>query len=161
MQNKKILFVCLGNICRSPAAEAILRKYLKDENLEDNIYVDSAGTAGYHIGEASDPRMIGLAAKRGFKMDHITRKFNPAKDFANFDYIISMDNQNFEDIKSHDNLNKFSHKIFKMVDFCSSNKIEEVPDPYYEGEKGFNNVLDILEDGCNGILEKLKNENHL
>ena len=161
MQNKKILFVCLGNICRSPAAEAILKKRLTDQNIQDNFYVDSAGTAGYHVGESSDPRMISYAAKRGYNLDHTTRKFNPAKDFARFDYIITMDNENFTDVKSHDNLDRFSHKIFKMADFCKNTKIEEVPDPYYEGEKGFNDVLDILEDGCNGILEKLKNENLL
>jgi protein-tyrosine phosphatase len=152
MYNKKVLFVCLGNICRSPAAEAILKKYLIDENLQENIYVDSAGTAGYHVGETPDPRMIGYAAKRGFNLDHITRKFNPAKDFVKFDYIITMDN---------DNLNKFSHKLFRMADFCKNIKVDEVPDPYYEGKEGFNNVLDILEDGCKGIIEKLKNENHL
>ena len=161
MQNKKILFVCLGNICRSPAAEAILKKRLTDQNIQDNFYVDSAGTAGYHVGESSDPRMIGYAAKRGYNMDHITRKFNPAKDFVRFDYIITMDNENFEDVKSHDNLNRFSHKIFKITDFCKNMKVDEVPDPYYEGEEGFNGVLDILEDGVNGLLEKLKNGNYL
>lgn len=161
MHNKKILFVCLGNICRSPAAEAVLKKNLQDENLQDKIYIDSAGTAGYHVGESPDPRMIGYAAKRGYNVDHTTRKFNPAKDFIKFDYIITMDNENFEEVKSHDNVNKFSHKIFRMADFCRNIKVDEVPDPYYEGEKGFNNVLDILEDGCKGILEKLKNENHL
>lgn len=161
MQKKKILFVCLGNICRSPAAEAILKKKLTEENLQDNIYVDSAGIAGYHVGESSDPRMIGYAAKRGYKVEHITRKFNPAKDFIKFDYIITMDNEIFTDVKSHDNLNRFSHKIFKMTDFCKDIQVEEVPDPYYEGEKGFNNVLNILEDGCKEILEKLKDGNHL
>ena len=161
MQNKKILFVCLGNICRSPAAEAILKKKLADKDLQNNIEVDSSGTAGYHVGEYSDPRMIGYAAKRGYNLEHITRKFNPAKDFTRFDYIITMDNENFAEVTSHDNLNRFAHKIFRMADFCKNIQIEEVPDPYYEGEKGFNNVLDILEDGCMGILEKLKNENHL
>lgn len=161
MQNKKILFVCLGNICRSPAAEAILKKKLTDENIQDNFFLDSAGTAGYHVGESSDPRMIGYAARRGYNMDHITRKFNPAKDFVRFDYIITMDNENFEDVKSHDNLNRFSSKIFKITDFCKNMKVDEVPDPYYEGEEGFNSVLDILEDGVNGLLEKLKNGNYL
>jgi low molecular weight protein-tyrosine phosphatase len=161
MHNKKILFVCLGNICRSPAAEAILKKRLRDENLQDIIYVDSAGTAGYHVDESPDPRMIGYAAKRGYTIEHTTRKFNPVKDFSEFDYIITMDNENFNDVKSHDNLNKYSHKLFKMAEFCKNSKIDEVPDPYYEGKKGFNNVLDILEDGCTGIMEKIKNANHL
>lgn len=157
MPDKKILFVCLGNICRSPAAEAIMKKYLTDENLQDKIFVDSAGTAGYHIGQTADPRMIKHASARGYTLDHIARKFSAAKDFPEFDYIITMDNQNFEDIKSLDHINKFSNKIFKMADFCRNIKIEEVPDPYYEGAAGFENVLDILEDGCKGIIEKLKN----
>ena len=156
MQNKKVLFVCLGNICRSSAAEAVLKKYLKDEGLHENIYVDSAGTAGYHIGEPSDPRMIKVAAKRGYNVDHIGRKFRAAKDFLKFDYIITLDNQNYADIKELDHVNKFSHKIFKMSEFCKTTEVDEVPDPYYENEEGFENVLNILEDGCRGILDKLK-----
>lgn len=157
MQNKKILFVCLGNICRSSAAEAILKNYIQKEGFQDNIYIDSAGTAGYHTGEPSDPRMIKIAGKRGYNVDHIARKFRPAKDFLKFDYIITMDNQNFADIKELDHVNKFSHKIFKMAGFCKNMKIEEVPDPYYEDDDGFEDVLNILEDGCKGIIEKLRN----
>lgn len=156
MQNKKVLFVCLGNICRSSAAEAVLKKYLEKEGLQDKVFVDSAGTAGYHIGEPSDPRMIKAASKRGYNIDHIGRKFRAAKDFLKFDYIITMDNQNFADIKELDHVNKFSHKIFKMSEFCKDIKFEEVPDPYYENEEGFEKVLNILEDGCRGILERLK-----
>jgi protein-tyrosine phosphatase len=156
MQNKKVLFVCLGNICRSSAAEAVLKNYLQKEGIGNNIYVDSAGTAGYHIGEPSDPRMIKIADKRGYNVDHIARKFRPAKDFLKFDYIITMDNQNYADINELNHVNKFAHKIFKMSEFCKNIKIDEVPDPYYEGEEVFEHVLDILEDGCKGIIEKLK-----
>ncbi len=138
-----------------------VKEYLEKEKLQDIIEVDSAGTAGYHIGEPSDPRMIRYGLERGYNLDHITRKFNPAKDFTKFDYIVAMDDENFADIKAHDNLNKFSHKVFKMAEFCKNKKVDEVPDPYYEGEQGFQIVLDILEDGCKNILEKLKNGNHL
>lgn len=158
MLNKKVLFICLGNICRSPVAEAILKKKLKDNNLQDNVYVDSAGTAGYHEGDSADPRMIQHASKRGYKIDHIARKFISAKDFLTFDYIITMDDQNFAEVNSHDNINKFGYKIFKMVEFCKKHDITEVPDPYYEGDEGFEKVLDILEDGCSELLEKIRHD---
>ncbi|HKI79576.1 MAG TPA: low molecular weight protein-tyrosine-phosphatase [Ignavibacteriaceae bacterium] len=158
MQNKKVLFVCLGNICRSPAAEAILKKYAADAGLEDKIYVESAGTAGYHIGEPADPRMVKHAAIRGYNIDHEGRKFRPSKDFIKFDYIITMDNDNYEDISALDNVKKFGNNIFKMTDFCKINKIEEIPDPYYEGPQGFDNVITLLEDGCAGVLERIRKD---
>ncbi|HUX93999.1 MAG TPA: low molecular weight protein-tyrosine-phosphatase [Ignavibacteriaceae bacterium] len=158
MTKKKILFVCLGNICRSPAAEGIMHGFIKSEGLENQIEVDSAGTMGYHTGEKADPRMRKHASQRGYDLTSLARRFNPEKDFRNFDYIVTMDNQNYEDVISMDRKNEYSSKILKMAQFCKTHKVNEVPDPYYSGSEGFENVLDILEDGCNNLLTKIKDE---
>ncbi|MHB1687951.1 MAG: low molecular weight protein-tyrosine-phosphatase [Ignavibacteriaceae bacterium] len=158
MTKKKILFVCLGNICRSPAAEGIMSRMIKFEGLENQIEVDSAGTIAYHTGEHADPRMRKHASQRGYDLTSLARKFNPEKDFKKFDYIITMDNQNYEDVLSIDIKNEYAFKVFKMVQFCKSHKVDAVPDPYYSGSEGFENVLDILEDGCQNLLKKIKNE---
>ncbi len=158
MTKKKILFVCLGNICRSPAAEGIMKKFVAQNNLDNIIEVDSAGTMGYHTGEGADPRMKRHAKNRGYDLTSAARRFDPKKDFPNFDYIVTMDDQNFADINSLDNEKKFHNKIFKMASFCKNHDIAEVPDPYYEGSEGFEYVLDILEDGCGNLLNKIKNE---
>ncbi len=158
MKKKKVLFVCLGNICRSPSAEAVLKKFIKDENLEDKIEVDSSGTIAYHEGDPSDPRMQKHAARRGYTLDHIARKFNPEKDFAESDYIITMDNKNYSDVIALDVKKRFKNKIFKMSQFSRNIKFDEVPDPYYKGVEGFEEVLDILEDVCKVLLEKIKDD---
>ena len=155
MNKKRILFVCMGNICRSPSAEAIMKKTIVKNNLGDKIEVDSAGTIEYHSGESADPRMIVHAKKRGYEVDSIARQFNMTKDFERFDYIITMDNDNYEDIKSMDILNKNEHKIFRMVDFCENCTIDEIPDPYYNSASGFEEVLDLLEDATNGLLNRV------
>ena len=131
MNKKRILFVCMGNICRSPAAEAIMKKKIEKNNLSDMIQIDPAGTIDYHSGESADARMIVHAKKRGYEIDSIARQFDMTKDFKHFDYIVTMDNENYEDIKSMDILNKNKHKIFRMVDFCDNYTIDEIPDPYY------------------------------
>ena len=158
MSKKKILFVCLGNICRSPAAEGIMHKMIKSEGLENQIEVDSAGTMGYHTGEKADPRMRKHASQRGYDLTSLARRFSPDKDFKEFDYIVTMDNQNYEDIISMDYKNEYSSKVLKMSNFCKVHKIDEVPDPYYSGSEGFEKVLDILEDGCKNLLVRIKNE---
>jgi protein-tyrosine phosphatase len=153
MKPKKILFVCLGNICRSPAAEGIMKK--KSEGMP--IEIDSAGTAGYHIGELPDSRMRTHARKRNYSLDSFARQFDPARDFETFDLIIAMDKSNFRDLRSFDRSGKYHNKIVMMTDFCETMKVNEVPDPYYDGPEGFEHVLDILEDACSGLLKKLKN----
>jgi protein-tyrosine phosphatase len=158
MKKKKVIFVCLGNICRSPSAEAILKKLVKNENLEDRIEVDSAGTIDYHHGEPSDPRMKKYAARRGYAINHLARKFNTEKDFNDADYIITMDNENYKDIKELDFNNKFGHKIFKMSQFSENIKFDVVPDPYYMGSEGFEKVLDILEDSSKKLLLRIKDD---
>ena len=155
MTKKRILFVCMGNICRSPAAEAIMKKLVDENNLANQIEVDSAGTIEYHEGERADSRMITSAGNRGYNVDSIARQFNPKKDFEQFDYIVTMDNDNFEDIKSLDYQNKFSNKIFRMADFFSNHSYNKIPDPYYSGKDGFELVLDLLEDSTKGLLKKV------
>ncbi|MCH7963878.1 MAG: low molecular weight phosphotyrosine protein phosphatase [Bacteroidetes bacterium] len=158
MNKKRILFVCMGNICRSPAAEAIMKKTIEKNNLSDKIEIDSAGTIEYHSGESADSRMIVYAKKRGYIVDSTARQFDMAKDFEQFDYIVTMDNENLEDIKSMDVLNNHKHKIFRMVDFCENCTIDEIPDPYYNSASGFEEVLDMLEDATNGLLNRVIND---
>jgi protein-tyrosine phosphatase len=155
MNKKRVLFVCMGNICRSPSAEAIMKKLIKDKNITSLIEVDSAGTIDYHIGESADRRMIKHAIERGYNIDSIARHFDPKYDFNKFDYIITMDDDNYNDIKSLDVQNKFGNKIFKMVEFSEKHNVAAIPDPYYKGAQGFEEVLDLLEDAVNGLLKKV------
>lgn len=153
----KILFVCLGNICRSPAAEGILKKYTEEEKLNEKFQIDSAGLLDYHEGEHYDKRMIAHASKRGYNLEGTSRPFLQ-EDFKKFDMIIALDNEIFDTLRSMDKRNQFGNKIFKMTDFSSGKDYDEVPDPYYLGAEGFELVLDIVEEACKGLLEKLKND---
>ena len=148
----------MGNICRSPAAEGIAKKFLEKKGLNGTIEIDSAGTLDYHTGEPPDPRMITHAAKRGYHLNSLARQFDPKKDFEQFDYIVTMDVENYEEIASLDKKNKYNNKIFKMVGFGSKHGLEEVPDPYYSGSDGFELVLDILEDSVGGLLKKVEDD---
>ena len=156
MNKKSVLFVCLGNICRSPAAEAIFIDLIKKKGLNDNFFVDSAGTGSWHIGKKADIRMRIAAQKRGVEILSIARQIN-AKDFEKFNYIIAMDDSNFENIsyfKSNKSLSDFS-SINKIQNFRSVFEEAEVPDPYFGGDEGFDNVLDILEDSVSGFLDTI------
>ena len=152
----KVLFVCMGNICRSPAAEGIFKKMVKDYNFNHEIEVDSTGTIDYHSGELPDIRMRNHALQRGYVLESRARQFNPKKDFYEFDYIITMDSENYKDIIRLDIDKLYSNKIFKMADFCSDRNVKEVPDPYNGGNAGFEKVLDILEDSTKHLLEKIR-----
>ena len=152
---KKILFVCLGNICRSPGAEGILKKYIKLENLEEKFQIESAGLLDYHEGEKYDPRMISHAAERGFTLEGNSRPF-VFEDFEKFDMIIAMDNEIYNSLRSFDKRKKYAKKLFKMIEFYSNKDYDGVPDPYYFNSEGFELVLDILENSCQGLLSKLK-----
>ena len=128
---------------------------IKQQRLENEIECDSAGTIDYHQGDSADLRMREHASLRGYELNSIARKFN-LKDFENFDWIITMDENNYSQISLLDQNDKFIHKIRRMTDFCERIKISTVPDPYYWGSEGFENVIDILEDACSGFLKFLK-----
>jgi protein-tyrosine phosphatase len=148
----KILFICMGNICRSPSAEAVMQALVKQQGMEQEIVCDSAGTFDYHRGKPADARMQKHARLRGYELSSISRPFEN-EDFELFDWIITMDEDNYQQIKWFDQSNNYTGKIRRMTDFCSSSQVSEVPDPYYGGDQGFENVLDLLEDACQGLLE--------
>ena len=156
MKKISILFVCLGNICRSPAAEAIFIDLVKKKGLTDGFIVDSAGTGSWHIGKSADNRMRIAAKMRGINILSRARQINN-EDFEKFNYIIAMDNSNFKhinDLKNRTSLTNFS-TIKKIQDFRSVFDDREVPDPYFGGNDGFDRVLDILEDSVSGFLESI------
>lgn len=156
-ENKKykVLFVCLGNICRSPAAEGILKKMIKEQGLENKISVDSAGTSGYHDGELPDPRMRQHGTHRGYQFDSLSRKFT-SRDFDNFDLILAMDDNNYRNIVRLALDLESKGKVHRMVEFSEKYEHDHIPDPYYSGSDGFEQVLDLLEDACEGLLKKIK-----
>ncbi|ELP91028.1 low molecular weight protein-tyrosine-phosphatase, putative [Entamoeba invadens IP1] len=151
----KILFVCLGNICRSPAADGVMKKLVKSRGLSAKYIIDSAGTAGYHSGDQPDSRMRAAGLGRGYTFDHISRQVKQS-DFSNFDIIVAMDDSNYSDLM-YNCPKEYQDKIHKMVEYCKKSKDSEVPDPYYSGLKGFQKVIDMLEDGCKNLLDQLEN----
>ncbi len=151
----QLLFVCLGNICRSPSAENIMRYLLEKEGLTNEISCDSAGTANYHIGSPPDRRMRSAAEKRGIKLEGSARQFHP-DDFEKYDLILAMDRDNYWSLISLDPDKKYRHKIKMMCDYAKNYPDQEVPDPYYGGTEGFNYVIDLLLDACSGLLASIK-----
>lgn len=150
----KILFVCLGNICRSPAAENIMNHLVAKAGLSHKISCDSAGTASYHSGSAPDSRMQAAAAKRKLPMTGCARQFTKA-DFTAFDLIVAMDRENYHNILALDPQGQYRGKVKMMCDFATHHPDREVPDPYYSGAEGFDYVLDLLTDACTGALSQL------
>ncbi len=156
MKKQSILFVCLGNICRSPAAEAIFLDLINKKGLNDSFIVDSAGTGSWHIGKKADTRMRLALRKRGVEIFSRARQINH-NDFEKFNYIVAMDDSNYENIinmKSRKSLSDFA-SIKKIQNFRSIFQEIEVPDPYFGGDEGFDNVLDILEDSVSGFLDTI------
>lgn len=155
----KVLFICLGNICRSPTAEGVFSALVNSEGLDDRISMDSAGTAAYHIGNPPDPRSQAAALKRGVDISGQQARRVRSEDFEKFDYLLAMDYDN------HGNLMAIcppglEHKVHLMLDFAESVHEQSVPDPYYVGGNGFEVVLDMIEIASQGLLADIR-ANHL
>lgn len=148
----RVLFVCMGNICRSPAAEGVFRQVVAERKMQDRVSVDSAGTIDYHSGEPADGRMRGAAERRGYRLESVARGFR-REDFERFDWIVTMDDANHRDILGQARTDAERAKIRRFTDWVELPGVREVPDPYYGGASGFDRVLDILEDGCGRLLD--------
>ncbi|UII32985.1 low molecular weight phosphotyrosine protein phosphatase [Fulvivirga ulvae] len=150
----KVLFVCLGNICRSPLAQGLMEMKIDELGLNDQIKVDSCGTSQYHIGEQPDERTLKNALKNGLKLEHQARQFS-RKDFRTFDYIVTMDKANMDCVKRLDQTNEFSDKFMLIRDFDPVDKGADVPDPYFGGEEGFQHVYLILQRSVSEFLNQI------
>lgn len=148
----KVLFVCLGNICRSPLAEGVFKQLVEEAGFQGKILVESAGTSGWHIGDPPDPRSVEIARENGIELNSLGRKA-VSNDFQEFDYIIAMDKNNYADLKRLPGSSKESAaKLLLMRDFDSIGPGQDVPDPYYGGDDGFKHVFELLDRSCRNLL---------
>ena len=150
----KLVFVCLGNICRSPTAEGLFIHKVNQKGLDNYFYIDSAGTAAYHVGESANSKSQATANKHGVHLPSKARKFEYA-DLEEFDLILAMDSENLSNIKELDRKNKFSEKIKMMREFDPEPGNGEVPDPYYGGQEGFENGFRVLDRSTQALLNEL------
>lgn len=150
----RVLFVCLGNICRSPTAHAVFQQMVDELGLGSTIQVDSAGTGDWHIGRPPDPRASAAAQQRGVDMSALRARQFQADDFHNFDYILAMDEDNLRDILAQEP-GSHSAQVGLFLDYATHFEEREVPDPYYGGDEGFEHVLNLIEDAAKGLLERL------
>ena len=153
---KKILFVCLGNICRSPAAEGVFKQKIKERDLENFFVVDSAGTGSWHVGNLPDQRMRTTALTRGIELTSRARQIEE-NDLYEFDQILVMDKDNLDAVKSltKDDINPLNSKIKLILSYSKNSQLDEVPDPYYGGQNGFEKVLDLLNDAIDELIDSL------
>ncbi len=149
---KSILFVCLGNICRSPTGDGVMQHLVEERGLESQVEIDSAGTIGYHTGHAADDRMQAAARKRGYDLQSRSRKITP-RDLETFDLVIAMDRENYQDIQHVHESPTATVKL--LSDWLGDEWPSDVPDPYYGGAEGFEYVLDMIEAACPLILDEL------
>ena len=156
---RKLLFVCLGNICRSPAAEGVFLHLLNERGLSDSFVVDSAGTGGWHTGNPADQRMQAAAARRGIQLPSRARQIS-LDDLSEFDLILTMDDANLAAVQSlvREAGRRATASIKPMLSYAQRFSEAEVPDPYYGGESGFEHVLDLLEDACSNLLDELSSQ---
>ena len=152
---KKLLFVCLGNICRSPAAEGITDKILSARGLHSKYQLDSAGTSAYHEGAPADGRMMAAANERGYSLTSRSRPVRMS-DFDDFDYLLAMDENNFRDLQDLAKTDEHSKKVILITDYCKIHDRRGIPDPYYGAADGFNYVIDLLEDACGELISQLE-----
>jgi protein-tyrosine phosphatase len=152
----KLLFVCMGNICRSPTAEGVMRRLLREEGLEDEIQIDSAGTGGWHIGNPPDERATGAALRRGITLEGAARQIRPS-DFEDYDLLLAADRENLADLRAiaPDDEARAKVRLLREFDPDSHGDLD-VPDPYYGGPGGFEEVLDLVEAACRGLLAEVR-----
>lgn len=151
----RILFVCMGNICRSPAGECVFRHYVHQQGQASRIEIDSAGTIGYHTGEPPDRRMVDAARARGYRMTGNARQVR-REDLDEFDLVIAMDRQNLRDLKALARTPDQLARLHLLTDFQPKAPGPDVPDPYYGGPEGFETVLDMIEEACPALLSRLQ-----
>jgi protein-tyrosine phosphatase len=158
----RLSFVCLGNICRSPTAEAVMRHLVKQAGLQDQVFIDSAGTGDWHIGEGRDPRSCEVGRRRGIPLTGAARQFRPP-DFERFDYVLAMDRQNLQALKrlAPDAAARDKIHLLRSFDLANDGSADEVPDPYFGGPSGFDRVFDICLAACQGLLAHLRREHGL
>ncbi|GAA5786565.1 low molecular weight protein-tyrosine-phosphatase [Chitiniphilus shinanonensis] len=157
MDKFSVLFVCTGNICRSPTADGVMRHLVRDAGLADRVEVDSAGTHDYHVGEAPDRRAQAHASKRGYDLRSLRAREVTSADFARFDLILAMDEGHLALLRRRCP-EPYQNRLKLFLDFATHFNEREVPDPYYGGPQGFEHVLDLVEDGCEGLLTHIRTE---
>ena len=150
-----ILFLCMGNICRSPAAHCVFQHLVDQAGLSDQFEIESAGTTGYHQGEPPDRRMQQVLRARGIPVIGRSKQLD-SFDLAHYDLILAMDNDNFDGAISLARGEEQRAKVMRFCDYCTEHEANEVPDPYYGGDRGFEEVMDLIEDGCRNLLERLR-----
>jgi protein-tyrosine phosphatase len=155
MTNFSVLFVCMGNICRSPTAHGVFRHKVQQEGLSDAVIVDSAGTHNYHPNSPPDERSQAHAAKRGYDLSDLRARQINGGDFEKFDLILVMDLDNLAQVQQACP-RQYQHKVRRLTEFCLEFDSQVVPDPYYGGHKGFDHVLDLVEDACEGLIRSVK-----
>ena len=160
MKTVKVLFVCMGNICRSPTAQGVFEKLVSDAALAERIIIDSAGTHAYHVGEPPDARATEAAGRRGIDLSTQRARSVSAADFDEFDYILAMDNSNYADLSALCSPGSEA-KLKMFLEFATVSGLAEVPDPYYGGSTGFERVLDLIEEAATGLLAEIRQQHSL
>ena len=154
-----VLFICLGNICRSPAAEGIMKSLVEKEGMSDDFFIDSAAIGSWHIGQLPDSRMRKCGAEHGYRFDSHARQFQKS-DFQHFDLIVVMDNENYRTITSMASSQADKDKVVRIADYLTHHReYTTVPDPYYGDYSDFELVIELLEDACQGLLDSIKEQN--
>lgn len=153
---KRILFLCMGNICRSPAGHCVFQHLVEQADLSNQFEIESAGTIGFHVGSPPDNRMQQSMHARNIPIIGHSRQLQPS-DLKYYDLILAMDQKNLADARALDPSSELQHKIQLFCDYCTTHNQTEVPDPYYGGDRGFERVLDLIEDGCSNLLQQLRN----
>jgi protein-tyrosine phosphatase len=151
----KVLFVCMGNICRSPTAHGVFRQLVREAGLEDRIKVDSAGTHAYHVGNPPDPRAQAAARRRGVELDDLRARQARPQDFLEYDYVLAMDQDNYQGLSAICPRGQ-ERRIGLFLDYAPQLRVREVPDPYYGGPQGFERVFDLVEAAARGLLEDIR-----